>query len=81
VSGRRRTIHTLHSTVGIAAHAADATSARPGEGSAATTPLGAFVRDAYAADCARFVAELKQRVAACAADLTSPPAAGTNRHL
>ena len=75
-SRRRRAIHTLHSTVGKAAHAAD-TWARPGEGAVAATPLGAFVRDVYAADCARFLADLKQRTAAT--EIADPPAAPARR--
>jgi hypothetical protein len=48
------------------------TSTYPGEVAFASTPLGSFVRDSYADDCARFIAELKQRVtAADSAGLTS----------
>jgi hypothetical protein len=50
--------------VGMAANGPDARSSTNVDTASANTPHGSFVRDSYAVDCARFVAELKQRVAA-----------------
>ena len=45
------------------ATASEAVSAQLHEGAFSGTSLGAFVRDSYAEDCLRFIAELKRRLA------------------
>ena len=63
----------LHSTLGTVAHCLEAS----GTAEPTLAPLGAFVRQEYAADCARFLADLKQRVAPT--ELANPPAAPARR--
>ena len=50
----------LHSMVGMAVHGRELTSQEP---TPAFAPVGSFVRQSYEVDCARFLADLKHRVA------------------
>ena len=59
----------LHSTLGRVGPCLEA----PGTAEPTLAPLGAFVRQEYAADCARFLADLKQRVAATEVATHRPP--------
>ena len=66
-------IHMLHSTLGTVAHGLEAS----GVAEPALAPLGSFVRQEYAADCARFLADLKERTAS--PEIANSPATPARR--